>query len=299
LAFADQVVALLERRVSRSDAAATAPNPYLTLGWLRLGAELARWRKARRTPLLWWRDDDAFEPSTQLRRLVGHAERAGVPLSLSVIPALLSPELCAWVNRYPSVTVLQHGIDHTDAGGAEEPTQFDPRQPPHAVAQRLGHGWSALAGFHRRIPVYVPPWNALTPNVTAAAAMVGLESISAWGAPAGEGRIDAHIELMRWGGSPRFAGRGRVLNRLRRALKRRRLQQRWDEPIGLLTHHLVHDDAAWRFLAALLGFEPLKRTARWPGADVLFGRPAFKAITAQPRRSLEAGLDAIGDSWGG
>jgi len=271
LNFADQVVALLGRRIDRYSTLRLGEPRRLSPGWTRLAAELQRWRRAGHSPLLWWRDDDAFEPSMQLRRLVEYANRAGVPLSLSVIPALLNPELCAWVNRYPFVSVLQHGTDHSDAGGGDGPTQFDPADPPHSVAKRLANGWSALSGFNRRLPIYVPPWHALTPNVTAAATMVGRGLVSAWGAPAERDRVDVHVDLMRWRGSPRFAGNRRVLGALRRALRERRLEGRWHDPIGLLTHHMVHDDAAWRFLASLLSFEPLKNSARWQSADVLFG----------------------------
>lgn len=221
-----------------------------------------------------------------LRRLVEQARRADIPLSLSVIPTLLSPELCKWVNRYTSVTVLQHGTDHCDAGGGVGPTQFDPQEAPHAIARRLVEGWTALSGFHRRLPVYVPPWHDLTPNTAAAAAMAGLESISAWGAPAAQGRVDVHLDLMRWRGPPRFAGSQRVLGRLTRELRKRRVQRRWQEPIGLLTHHLVHDDAAWRFLDTLLSFEPLKRTAQWRSAEVLFGPDSLNDVPARPSVSV-------------
>jgi hypothetical protein len=37
-----------------------------------------------------------------------------------------------------------------------------------------------------------------------------------------------------------------------RLLAERRAKGAWDQPLGLLTHHLDHDEPAWRFLEAFL-----------------------------------------------
>jgi hypothetical protein len=62
-------------------------------------------------------------------------------------------------------------------------------------------------------------------------------------------RLDSHVDILRWKGQTRFRGDRRVLEALRRQLRLRRRSGAFDEPIGLLSHHLVHDEAAWRFLA--------------------------------------------------
>ena len=244
--------------------------------WFRLKAELRRWRKAGRRPKLWWRDDDARTRTPQLARLLVKATRAGVPLSVSVIPEGLGPELCASLEPYPQVTVLQHGVRHKNRGGAAF-NEFSPGQAVADIAAELVRGWAALEGFRRRLPVYVPPWNSLTPNVSEAIGLCDYSAVSGWGGDRAPGRLDAHIDLMRWKPSPRFAGRARVLGRLRRQLRQRRRDARWDQPIGLLTHHLAHDEAAWRFLETLLQFPPLERMADWPDAATLFGCGATPA----------------------
>ncbi|MGH1559493.1 hypothetical protein ACRAWD_21180 [Caulobacter segnis] len=48
---------------------------------------------------------------------------------------------------------------------------------------------------------------------------------------------------------------------MRRLLKQRRLAGRWDEPIGLLTHHLDHDHATWLFLEQFLTVFPIRSRA--------------------------------------
>jgi hypothetical protein len=65
-------------------------------------------------------------------------------------------------------------------------------------------------------------------------------------------------------------GGGKFLSRLRRALAQRRRRRDWDEPIGLLTHHLDHDEAAWAFLGKLLAFDPFRAAADWRSAEELF-----------------------------
>ncbi len=44
----------------------------------------------------------------------------------------------------------------------------------------------------------------------------------------------------------------RFLRRARKLLVQRRVLGAWDDPIGLLTHHLDHDKATWLFLERFL-----------------------------------------------
>ena len=253
------------------------------LGWWRLKAELGRWRQADRRPRLWWRDDDAQGPTPQLRRLLVHATRADAPVCLAVIPEGVQAGLCAVVAPYERVSILQHGFSHLNRAGSPA-SEFAPTDPPEQVAARLAQGWAMLDGFRRRLPVYVPPWNTLTPNVEAALALSGHQAVSAWDGLSRPDRVDAHVDLLRWRGSPRFAGRERVLRRLTGRLRLRRRLGLWDEPIGLLTHHLVHDEETWRFLDELLLFPPLQEGAAWPEGSALFRLSARPAGQAFPLR---------------
>jgi hypothetical protein len=54
---------------------------------------------------------------------------------------------------------------------------------------------------------------------------------------------------------------------LTRLLARRRRAGDFDAPIGLLTHHLAHDEAAWAFLEWFLAFG--RRRFRWRGFEQL------------------------------
>ena len=231
--------------------------------WALVEAELGRWAKAGKRPQFWWRDDDAGALTAALERLVACAATAAAPLSMAVIPDHAEAGLALYLNERPWISVLQHGVDHRNDCLSGQPSQFADQVPPAAVSRRLVRGWARLAMFDSRLPVYVPPWNALSRNVISALPAAGLRAVSAWNGPTGPDRLDVHLDLMRWRPAPRFAGEARFLSRLRRALKVRRLAGQWDEPIGLLTHHLDHDEASWRFLNAFLTYDPLRRLSDW------------------------------------
>ena len=70
-----------------------------------------------------------------------------------------------------------------------------------------------------------------------------------------------------------FAGAAAVLAALAGHLHARRTGGAdGDEPTGLLTHHLVHDDDTWDFVAALLAHIGRHPAGRWRSAADLFGR---------------------------
>ena len=243
------------------------------LGGLRLRLELKAWRRAGARPQLWWRDDDACEPTPALERLLSIAEDCDVPLALAVVPARIDPCLYGIVNQSARVWVLQHGADHRDAGDGRRPTQFSATMPVAAVAQAIAEAALRLKGFDRAAPVYVPPWNDLQPNVGQALVQLGLHGMSGDGqfrSSPGMIRVDIHLDILRWGGRPRFRGRLRVLNRLAGLLRKRRRQGRWSEPIGLLTHHLDHDEQSWAFLRWLLDWKPLRSLGDWLEIEDVF-----------------------------
>jgi hypothetical protein len=58
-------------------------------------------------------------------------------------------------------------------------------------------------------------------------------------------QVNTHIDLIDWR-THRFAGVEAVLGAFARALAAARIES--DEPLGLLSHHLAMDEAAWDFL---------------------------------------------------
>jgi hypothetical protein len=218
--------------------------------------ELARWHAAGHRPLLWWRDDDARGISPALNRLLLIAE--GLPLSIAVIPAGVSPTLARQLGGQRSVTIAQHGIDHVNR---RQPAEGPAADYTSAIAagpltRRLLAGREALEQAGLEPVFFAPPWNRIEPVLLEALTISGYFALSGWN---GEGavrpglqRLDSHIDLLRWKGGARFRGAGRIYEDLRRHLAERRRTGAFDRPIGLLTHHLDHDEPSWKFLEVLL-----------------------------------------------
>lgn len=212
---------------------------------------------------LWWRDDDAVAPTAALDRLLALARGWSVPLTLAVIPAGTGPELAERLGREPAVSVAVHGWSHENhAPKGEKKQELGAHRPAAAVLETLGRGQERLLGLHgdRLLPVLVPPWNRIAPGVVAGLPTLGFRALSTYG-QAGTAPlrvVNTHVDLMDWHGSGGGHPAGRLLADLARAIAATR-----QGPIGILSHHLVHDDQAWRFLETLFALTKHHPGCRW------------------------------------
>jgi hypothetical protein len=239
------------------------------MSWAELEGEIARWRDAGRAVEFWWRDDDATAPTAPVKRLLELSAASGVPLALAVIPLDAKPELLERM----TARVLMHGTDHRNrARGGEKKTEFPPGDEPLERLARAREKLAALAGT-AFVPVLAPPWNRLRPDLVPALPSVGLRGLSGFGArgPArGVVEVNTHVDIIDWRGTRAFCGDAAALAAAVRHLAARRTGDADPmEPTGWLTHHELHDGAAWRFLADL--FERTRRLgARWLDAASIF-----------------------------
>lgn len=249
----------------------------MTLVWSELFDEIARWHDAGRSVDFWWRDDDACHADPALERLVGLAASAQVPLALAAIPHGVQAQVLAQDARW--VRILQHGADHTRRNGAgEKKTEFAASEPLADALQRLRQGFEQIAG-PVTLPVLVPPWNRIgSPDLPGRLAAAGYRGLSRFGPRAAAASIPAlvqvntHVDIIDWRGSRGFVGEEPALRAATAHLQARR-EGRADpaEATGWLTHHLVHDEASWRFLALLFERTRSRSPVVWQGADTLFG----------------------------
>lgn len=250
--------------------------------------ELDRWAADGRTVAVWWRDDDATQPTPALAQLVAAAQRYHAPLALAVIPALMSDALIPAVDD-PLVSVLQHGFAHQNhAAAGERAVECGGDRLATAVLDELTAGRARLAAAFgsRFCPVMVPPWNRIEPAIAMALPDHGFVGVSVFGPrsanPAGAGSfaINAHLDLLTWKGGVRFAGHDKLLRLCAERLADRRCGRiDPDEPFGLLTHHLDHDGETWAFLDDILGLLAAHPAVRWAEAGALFddAAPGVKA----------------------
>lgn len=241
------------------------------MNWDRFADQLARRRDAGEAVRFWWRDDDAALPTPALERLLDLSKRFQAPVALAVVPQLAVPDLFERFGN-EEVTILQHGTDHRNrARPGEKKTEFPASEPDDAALERLSAARERLVSLAgaRALPVLVPPWNRIRGSLSKRLPELGIVGISTYGARAtqeevrGLNRVNTHVDIVAWREGRRFIGEAEAL-----AAAARRLAG--GEPIGWLTHHAVHDAAAWDFLERLLGLE----SVRWASAQELFSYTA-------------------------
>ncbi len=249
-------------------------------GWPDLERELDAWRDAGRTATFWWRDDDACAVTPALEHLLALRWEGSVPLALAVVPAGAQEALAQRLASEPEVAVLQHGYAHAShAPPGEKKQELGAHRPPSRIHEELKRGRRRLeALFGRRAcPVLVPPWNRLDEELTGALLDLGFGGLSLLGprrvpAPAGLVQVDVHVDIVAWRTHRGFVGTAQALEQVLDHLAARRAAPlHADEPTGLMTHHLDHDAACWRFLAEFLRRTTAHPAARWLSAPALFG----------------------------
>jgi len=229
----------------------------VALDWRRFAEELER-----RRPVFWLRDDDAVAVTPALERLLAF----GIPLALAVIPDRAEPGLLE-----KDVAFLQHGCDHRNrAAAGEKKTEFPATE---AIADalerlRLAHQRLVSMGGSRVLPVVAPPWNRMRRELAAELPRIGIRGLSGYGREEsipGVKQVNTQVDIVAWKDGKRFIGEEEAARlAMTYALK--------DAPVGWLTHHAVHDAAAWSFLERLFAL----RGPRWVSAAELFSytRPA-------------------------
>jgi hypothetical protein len=222
--------------------------------------EISRHKQLR----FWWRDDDAAQPSPSLSRLLALSRKHRIPVALAVVPLAATPELFCGLGD--QVSVLQHGTDHRNrAGPGQKKTEFPDGEPVDAVIGRLSAAAARLKDLAaaRALPVLVPPWNRLRADLTKELAAAGFRGLSRYGprteAVGGLEQVNTHVDIVDWHAGRSFIGDARALRLVLNSLESK-------EPVGWLTHHAVHDEAAWNFLERLFSL----RSVRWARAEELF-----------------------------
>ncbi|RVU36264.1 hypothetical protein EOI86_13680 [Hwanghaeella grinnelliae] len=239
-----------------------------TQPWQDLRDELDLWAEAGRTATLWWRDDDTVKPGPLLERLAQTA--SGAPVSLAVIAALADPSLTAFLDKHPGFSVIQHGYAHrSHAGPGEKKSEFPESRDAKEMLADLTTGRERLTAIFgtRFRPALAPPWNRIADSLPAQLEDIGLSGLSTYrrsDRPAGPRCwIDTHCDIIAWRGSRGFVGDGEALALITDHLHARRIGAALEEPTGIMTHHIVHDDACWTFLHALAALVAAHPAVRW------------------------------------
>lgn len=240
-----------------------------TVAWGSLTAELDLWKATGIVATFWWRDDDAVTVTPALDRLLALQHDNDVSLALAVIPAQAESVLAERLARSSDIAALQHGYAHENhAGLTAKKSEFPADRPLARRLADLEAGHERLKGLFgpALLPVLVPPWNRagedLLPHLSDLGfkAVSGFKSYAERQAAPGLIRLNTQVDPIDWHGENPAAGAARALETACDALRAMRLGMLPLQPLGLLTHHLRHDETAWDFTTGFLA------ATRHPGA---------------------------------
>jgi hypothetical protein len=244
--------------------------------WHLLQRELDLWAESGKQASFWWRDDDAVSNTPQLQHLDSLCQTFDIPVSIAVIPALLEASLPKFLQQRDHFSVLQHGYSHSSyaAKGAKK-IELGGERSVDMIATELTDGYQRLANAlpDQFIPVIVPPWNRIESRIYDSLSNIGFTGISVEGArkmsyPVTDLlQINTHLDPINWRHGRGFIGSQIAITLLQQHLTLRRTTgQCSDEPTGLLTHHLVHNEAVWNFCRSLFKHLNQHPAAHWLNA---------------------------------
>lgn len=230
--------------------------------WTPLTEEFAIWRDLDLTLPLWWRDDDAIQPTPALDRLEQLARDVQIPVHLAVIPDHLHPELGAYIQNAPQLRAITHGWTHRNlALPPRKSCEFGRGRATAEVAPEITEG-AALLQRHfgaKARAVFAPPWNRFFLDHAPLLARAGYAALSLYKpriwrmAAPGVELINTHVDPIDWRGTRALLPPEQIIARTAKLMRDRRMGYTDPaEPLGFLTHHLVHGDAIWHFSAEFL-----------------------------------------------
>ena len=238
----------------------TDPEMRAVVGaWDPVRAELERWAAAGKMVRLWLRDDDAIEPTPQLDRLIALGSRFDVPILLAVIPMQASAALARRAAGAPYLRLSQHGFAHRNHAPPGRKAEFDADRPLETMCAELAAGRDRMRELFGEAahPVFVPPWNRIAPALVERLPQLGFTGLSTIRARSvspvsGLTIVNSDLDIIDWkhgrvGRSPQA-----LIDELLGWLRARRQSAEAEVTLGIIMHHLVHDEVAWDFIGALL-----------------------------------------------
>lgn len=203
----------------------------------------------------WWRDDDTHGPSAKLDRLLALSDEVEAPVHLAIVPARAQTGLRDVLDGRNTIALV-HGwahVNHAPAG--EKKAEFGHVRPD--ALHEAGLGLTRLTALLKSVaPVFVPPWNRIAPEIVAGLSGCGYRGLSTF-QPRSVARqhglaiVNTHIDPIAWRGDRSLACPETLITRTCDLITDKALRDP-REPLGFLTHHLVHDEAIWDFTRGFL-----------------------------------------------
>lgn len=224
--------------------------------------ELQRQQDKGRTVHFWLRDDDAVVPTDALAQFNAINREYLVPSCLAVIPINTRKELSIFLNNESSISIAVHGWAHENhAPEHEKKQELGAHRSLPDVTAELTKGFNLLKTLYPEqfVPLLVPPWNRIADDVVKELPQLGFRALSTFGVEKASPirMINTHIDLIDWKGTRGGRPTENLVADFVKAI------QQTKTPIGFLTHHLVHDEIAWRFMRLLFDVTANNDACRW------------------------------------
>ncbi|WP_298860792.1 polysaccharide deacetylase family protein [uncultured Sulfitobacter sp.] len=228
--------------------------------WSALTQEMSHWRSENLILPLWWRDDDAVAETPALVRLSELSTETGLPVHLAIIPDLIEDSLIAEVKQQAQLIPVIHGWRHeSHAPIGSKNAEFGHMRAD--VPAELGQAFDRMKDSFgdRLVSIFVPPWNRIAPEVLPILEASGYRGLSTYGPRQAVQpiqnitQINTHIDPIFWRGHRGLSDPEELVIGITTTLRDRRMGLTdKEEPLGLLTHHLVHTEAVWAFTGDLV-----------------------------------------------
>jgi hypothetical protein len=192
---------------------------------------------------------------------------------LAVVPAKASEVLARDLRNSRHVTAVPHGWAHRNhAPEGEKKQEFGAHRPIETMRQELFFAISRTRELFpdRMAAIFVPPWNRIAAELIPALRELGFAALSTFGVSIenrGIPEINTHVDIIDFRGTRRCREHSALARELAAALSHSFHRSRY--AVGILSHHLVHDEVAFEFLA---DFFSIARQESWLSAPQLIER---------------------------
>lgn len=210
----------------------------------------------------WLRDDDAIEPTRPLNNLLTLTDRFSIPVTLAVIPAHSGQALASRLGEADNIAVAVHGWSHQNhAPATEKKQELGLHRPIEQTLAELRRGYADLLERHvsQFVPLLVPPWNRIDAAIVEELNDIGFQGLSTFADQASSAiaMVNTHVDVIDWKGARGGRTTAELVDELVALISGKRT------PIGVLTHHLVHDKQVWDFLEQLFLATSTHEGASW------------------------------------
>jgi peptidoglycan/xylan/chitin deacetylase (PgdA/CDA1 family) len=265
--------------------------------WQAVHQELSLWRRHGLTASVWVRDDDATDVTEALNQLERIARRFSIQIGLAVIPAKVEQALITHLEpRSEAFYPMCHGYMHTDHGTEGNPSEFGDDRPLAALAEEARLASAAFSTHFRRPPVFVPPYSSISPHLERRLTQFGFKRLSNIPTKTQRGlaklhrsisrlprlprylamavpNVDIHVDVIDWGANSAKSSHQVASELLGELRMRRKGYIPPHIPIGVLTHHLVHNGLIWQSFEELLENLAAEPAVRLCGAADVIDNP--------------------------